>query len=937
MSDPDSNLGASLSPLLERDYNENPLTSSEKKKLLEKLDVPASLTSSKKKKLLEELGVPASFDFEDFPINFVEEPHTPTLIDENQPAPLDFLDSELPDLPYEDAESMLNAFAILENTQDPINNVEKTEALKYIEDLISGLHIDERIKNELKTKVEEVLNKLRALKLNKNKTLINKTLDALKTAKTELTTALKKMRKNLLNVDENSAYKQLIDDISAAEQKLDEQKQATKKAKREGKNAKHKKEKEKLKEARDKLEEAKQMVNAYKNYAKTITQLIRKGFRQEQPQIQESEQLDIGRKVIEKPKRRLIDELCGKGKRKGKCGWDKRKTLDDLSRDELMLIIRWIKQAINALKDNDFDHWRDLRRVYNNIRKNAPKNDDDKWYKKTYTYIVNGLLDNEEIQNLDNQTFTINGFINYFNTQPNTEVYNKIYSRCYVYRLISVKNNKTNKTKTIDEKTIDDKYTGRPGDAPVLFLTDIIRNHPEIATPYIHKDLRDVNIFAELEEVDFDDTTNQPKHKVETRQFDINITIQRIKRGKKEEDNEPVLKKNKNPCFFTYQLEGEINEEYTNQMDKDGDKLPNYSARVNYEKLKTTAKGSRKRQICKYNDKEQTPCVPLRRRKYFMNTSMKKWLKREGAVSPVKIARRQKGVTKTEKNKYEKLIEELINEKIIKDDINKYYNIHLVTKWLPQSLNNLQNQITVLIQRIAKLMLEKEKEKNPETELDVLDIRPKLRDKVEKKHPEKTTGPELERKQSLIKQLLYLIELIPKIRPGWDLLKLEKENEKLLKGRKKKTQQQMLADEGIKLGFENIMGELKPAQSDSAILRALGIEDEPESSGQKQSGIIANSSLSSDSKGKGELYKTPPIEENKPPSTRPNSLSTPVPQKLERTDLKKAEDSPVPRRKLSRPKRPIDLSRPRRRSARLAEKQSIKKGGRLRKSNKRVM
>lgn len=855
-----------------------------------------------------------------------------------------------------------NAIGVLETTQDPINNEEKTEALKYIENLINGLWIAEGIKQELIKAVANVLNNLRALKKGDEETL-----KALQTAKEELNKTLKDIRKKIVNENANSVYKQLIDNISDAELNREKQNEITKKAKKSGNKKEHEKEVKKLKEAREEIEKARGILNEYKNYAKDITQIIRKGFRREHIQLPENEQLHIGRKHIEKPKRRLIDELC----KKGKCGWDKRKTLDDLSRDELMLIIRWIKQAINELKETDFGHWRDLRRIYNRIKKTAPKNNKHKWTKETYKHIVNRLLNYDAIQDLDKNRFTIDSFVAYFNTQPNTEVYNKIYSRCYVYRIISIENNLTNRTTNIKEKSIDDKYTGRPGDAPVLFLTDIIRNYPDIAS-YIHKDLRDNNIFAKLK-------NETPKFRlgvyndkapgkerwieetsvVETREFDIKITIQRIKRGKKEKDNELVLKANKNRCLFEYRLKGEITEEYTPpQHDEEGNELPNYRARVNYKTLKTTSLGPKHRQICKYNDIEQTPCVPLRRRERFMSDSMKKWLKHTGEkFLPIKFARRQKGVLPKKgkkeiiKTKLQKLIEEFDNGKLVKNippDADYYINPSI---WPTMNVDSLREQVNLLVARLARRMFEEEKEKNEmrkllmdpgtEIELDETIFRQakaiELQNRINKKYPEDGTQEEI--KETLIKQLLYLIKQIPKIIPGWDLWKLEKEAAKLMKL------------PGIKLQEKKIQKELEVFKVGSNILGS-----------KKNSESLTGTSKKDNSKGKEELHEYPenntprpvpqklervvPIEQPEQPKKRKQSKSDYLSSQRRRSARlaslknKKSSSSLVPVKKhkqsKSKQRKSVDSSQPRRRSERLA-KQSNKKGGRLRKSNKRVM
>ncbi|WP_395048161.1 hypothetical protein, partial [Flavobacterium sp.] len=598
----------------------------------------------------------------------------------------DFDSLDLPELPELPEEEMA-AINVIMDQNEAINANEQVAAKKYISDIIESFYIGQALKTKLNNALGDVIDALRAPNAAADEppkfTSGGKLITVLFKAKKKLADVRKQVRKDISSADTNSVLANLKKAASDAYE-----------ARRKAKTQQAKEQTQRTKE------QTAEMLSVYNKYIADLKRYlgtyIRKELFPQQPKLSVEERVHIGRKSIEKPKRNLIDEPCVKGK----CGWEKRTSLKDLSRDELMLILHEIKTDIRALRESDPDQWKEMRVLYKQIQ---PKT--NKWRYGTYLKVVTQLLTNPDIRIL-NPKFTIPNVLKYYNEHPNTDVYNKIYSRCYVYSLITI-TNVTTKTKRTLTNQVDKKYTGRPGDAPLLFLTELLVNHKNQLIELIPQ-ISDNNIKKII------DNDNKPP------KFNVNIEFVRVTRG------DPKLAKIDKNCTFKYNLQGE----FKIKSNADG----KHDVKIDYISVKTTAdktdkqrrKGKNPRQVCEYKDALETSCVPRHRRNDFLNQqTMKSYLKRPGAVSPVKTGKRPGSKPQKQPKKSDKLSQEQL---IIKSLIDKFDSDLLIKpqtkgasvkpmKWLTFTIDELQEQESLLVNIIAKNLVSKDQVANKKVEL----------------------------------------------------------------------------------------------------------------------------------------------------------------------------------------------------------------------------
>ena len=345
--------------------------------------------------------------------------------------------------------------------------------------------------------------------------------------------------------------------------------------------------KKNLKEASDahKWKEAEKLKDELKKKQKRIRRIATDILRPEKiEQMYYKGDLREGRLSGEKPHmRRRMSSPCvngiRKGQNKGLCGWTDRDVFSDLSRDELMLILREIKADIKKY-DKRFGLTKKNRVAYalRRIQKGAPKNNGTEWTKETYENVVVRCLNSDIIRTAIGYNKNARYFINKYHTDQNKEVYNKIYSKCFIYKLTKI-----GKYKIKDSDKIERKYTGRPGDAPLLFLTELLINHRNIFDNNVHN-TNNIQIG-------------------ETQRF-ANIKIQFVRELKGH--NKPTEADMQ--CVFKYTLGGKIK------------RFENGVVKLLYPSITVKSpveNGVTKRQACGYKLPDLAQCVPNARRMDF--------------------------------------------------------------------------------------------------------------------------------------------------------------------------------------------------------------------------------------------------------------------------------------------------------------------------------
>jgi hypothetical protein len=245
------------------------------------------------------------------------------------------------------------------------------------------------------------------------------------------------------------------------------------------------------------------------------------------------------------------------------------------SRDDVLIVMRAIKRQIRG----DVTAKKALQRV---IRSSHTPGE---WKISDYRKVLKRVVSD----NSDFADFRPDGFrseddvVRYINDDSNKNVYNAAYSKCYIYKLLDVNGHKIDRIKK--------QYTGRPGDAPKLFLTDLLKNHTQIFYNHV------VNI-------------NQiPLNNVKTIKLKMSVMREYVgKANPHQSDN----------CKFKYDITVKVTRETTGETQNDEDKL-----RILWSSL-TIKTSNARRTKCpthRYKMQNQAECVPRERRKDFKQTA----------------------------------------------------------------------------------------------------------------------------------------------------------------------------------------------------------------------------------------------------------------------------------------------------------------------------
>jgi hypothetical protein len=344
----------------------------------------------------------------------------------------------------------------------------------------------------------------------------------------------------------------------------------------------------------------------------------------EEPVVEEEEEPEIEEEEEPEIEMRRVDTSIGRQQgEKPKQKWKIRQSFDDLSRDDLLLINDFIQDKMKEHKGlkGRFDP---LYKRYRQMRKDA-RGGDQRWNKASYLRVVNAVLEDDELAAKIGKTKE--DFLDEINDElnRNADVYNKLYSGCFIYQLGSISGGPGG-TKTFASREVDNQYTGRPGDAPNLFLTDLLNKHKTIFNRYIFN-------------------TNNVKNRGDRGNFNIVMRILRKYTGAKA----PKIAKFKNlNCWFRYRITGTI------VHTKRGIHVEHKSLSVK------NADRQRGRQACKTYKTNRTECVPHKRRVEFKKQdTIKIKLKRktdEGIATSPPVGRRPKKTAQQRRNMREAIV-----------------------------------------------------------------------------------------------------------------------------------------------------------------------------------------------------------------------------------------------------------------------------------------
>lgn len=313
---------------------------------------------------------------------------------------------------------------------------------------------------------------------------------------------------------------------------------------------------------------------------KSLDAVLKAVEEKKSPHQFKSAQLQLSKNLKNKIFQTTIDNSTGRTHgEKPKKKWKQRLSFDDLSRDDLMLVYNTINRMFKVRRKLYYSDYRPIRKKITNRNRGSDGN--IKWTKNTYKAIINEVYKNSllkaELEQNKEQ------FLQQINETQNKNVYNEIYSSCFIYQLGSIRGGPEG-TKTFSSREIDNQYTGRPGDAPQLFLTDLFNKHPIIFNRYIYN--------------------TKKLSEGETGKFNV---VMRILRKFTGAVNPKRIKYKNNNCWFKYRLQGNI------INDEKG-------IRIDHKTLKESgADPNKKRQSCPKYKTDRVSCVPESRRIAFKN------------------------------------------------------------------------------------------------------------------------------------------------------------------------------------------------------------------------------------------------------------------------------------------------------------------------------
>ena len=342
-----------------------------------------------------------------------------------------------------------------------------------------------------------------------------------------------------------------------------------------------------------------------------------------------------------------------------------REQFSDLSRDDFIMIHKKLKSIIRPNAE--------LYRAYRKIRRRVSEGT---WNISTYEKFINLLLGEnntnlpedlteklKEIREQINQTK--DELRNEIKNELNKNVYNELYSKCFIYRLTKI-SSPSKGTKTFDSNDVDKVYTGRPGDAPLKFLTKLFYKHKPTFKTYIYN-------------------TDDLNKNNRSGNFTVTINILREYSGavnpKKVKHKKGV--RNLGTCSFSYTVKGKVKWNVVREEPE----LDYESLRGKGVVKKNSLKG---RQACpRYKIGELgQPCVPniQRRRIAFQNQPNVKRIIKKNAEdnSPIKyryrakMTNQQKRVARKRRQNVQKKINKTTQKRIKVGRqyryIEQYYN-----------------------------------------------------------------------------------------------------------------------------------------------------------------------------------------------------------------------------------------------------------------------
>lgn len=319
--------------------------------------------------------------------------------------------------------------------------------------------------------------------------------------------------------------------------------------------------------------------------------------------------------------------------RRDQRGWRERGDIDNLKRDDVMLIHKDIKRIVKDHDDKElYEAYKRLRTLVSD-EYHIIKNNKRQWTPDTYKNFIKLILMGEddvqrvdvpedleqpleEIRNLVGAS--IAEVISTIDDQKNRRIYNEIYSKCFIYQLKKIKSlNKDEKT--FNDRDIDNVYTGRPQDSPLKFISLLFYSHPRLFNTHILK------------------LSDLPRETDQQHVFEVKMTIDRKWSGANDPKLVKYIKQVPKTCTFVYNIKGRIVWDMKSKKFK-----------INYKSLRErgavkNASGKGRQACQKYKIPEQLArsCVPRKNRKRFTNqTPVKAKIKRLGDDGNVRYGRR---------------------------------------------------------------------------------------------------------------------------------------------------------------------------------------------------------------------------------------------------------------------------------------------------------
>jgi hypothetical protein len=325
-----------------------------------------------------------------------------------------------------------------------------------------------------------------------------------------------------------------------------------------------------------------------------------------------------------------------------KAKWTQRAQFDGLSRDDLLMIHKQFKKVITDTNNKS------TIKAYNKIRRTVS---DGVWNKNTYETFLNLLLgqDNTDIpDDLQPKLASIRALIqknkvqltNEINANLNKDVYNEIYSKCFIYRLKKIESGGRSRDFGMNE--IDKVYTGRPGDAPIKFISILFNQHRTIFKNTIMPSLDNIS-------ADTDDNGLT---------FSVVMYIQRMFSGGNNPARVRYPKGNRlENCEFKYRVTAKVR--WDEDRGDDGKAVLDYNSLRGQGVVKSMINkaGKGPRQACqryKIDPELVKACVPRKgrkRRKFVNQAAVKRVIKKDNDDSRVTYRFKENLLTPNERRK----------------------------------------------------------------------------------------------------------------------------------------------------------------------------------------------------------------------------------------------------------------------------------------------